>query len=169
MRIGLFFRPVPSTSIGTETGAHQIPVLVAGEVGWGSMVGLFLERAEWCVGGGREKRRRRVQVLRRKTFTGLTGRIGIAVGRAVAAISPKQGLFLCMHACTRNEQRVPEVGHREGAIIGMGIGWDGYVFSTECLLEQQEMNAAELAELQDSSGVAQKQDSGKGEKQMGPW
>jgi hypothetical protein len=51
----------------------------------------------------------------------------------------------------------------------MGIGWDGYVFSTACLLEQQEMNAAELAELQDSSGVAQKQDSGKGEKQMGPW
>ena len=167
MRIGLFFRPVPSTSIGTETGAHQIPVLVAGEVGWGSMVGLFSRRAEWCVGGGREKRRRRVQVLRQKTFTGLTGRIGIAVGRAVAAISPKQGLFLCMHACTRNEQRVPEVGHREGGIIGMGIGWNGYVFYR--LLEQQEMNAAELAELQDSSGVAQKQDSGKGEKQMGPW
>ena len=132
MRIGLFFRPVPSTSIGTETGAHQIPVLVAGEVGWGSMVGLFSRRAEWCVGGGREKRRRRVQVFRQKTFTGLTGRIGIAVGRAVAAISPKQGLFLCMHACTRNEATSSRGRPQRGGIIGMGIGRDGYVFSTDC-------------------------------------
>ena len=45
----------------------------------------------------------------------------------------------------------------------------GWVCLFYRLLEQQEMNAAELAELQDSSGVAQKQDSGKGENQMGPW
>ena len=97
-------------------------------MGW-----IISRRARWCAGGGREKRRRRVQVLRRKTFTGLTGRIGIAVGRAVAAISPKQGLFLCMHASTRNEQRLPEVGHREGPEGGTEGDEMGWMMGMSCL------------------------------------
>ena len=61
----------------------------------------------------------------KRHFPGLTGRIGIAVGRAVAAISPKQGLFLCMHACTRNEATTSRGRPQRGGYnrSGYRMGW----------------------------------------------